>query len=946
MIKRLTQVVPPWLIAFSGCAIAVLGAMGWITHRALTLEIAEAQARADATRQEAVRLALWRMDSWMTSLIAREAARPYFHYLSFYPADRPYAFYSAEMSVESLGAADKVSPSPLLTTPPQDVKLFFQIWPDGRVTSPQVPSGGLRGLALLADANDSAINAAASTLNELTDLLGSGAARVALGVPDATFSDRAGAPSRSDPLSALALNERPTPAGAPAPVIGGGQPTIQVDSPPGAQTVGSVIDDQNRLDKAKQDSVQTSSAAPRQTAQTDQNRAPQQVETDGKQPWQASNDYEARQQVAETTRNIAQNRAPAYGNPQVVQPSNPQSGTSSTTVASAPVNTPVNTPGNSPADAARKENKSATGEGGNAEQSDNKKLATGAAVAGAPEKLATDHADDSQHARTRSEKPSATPPPGSAAGAPAGSGTPQPPPPNADPGNLELKKSAEVSKEAPVRVLEASGKDASPNAITLNEAGPGGALDSTRDLTSKTLSDFLRAGSSDSYPVVVRSLAVEPTPLITACLPAPTHFNTTAESAARSISVASSTAQASFNLFLTRQVPLDTGRVLQGMWLDWPMLRTNLLALSQDLLPGATLELCAPMSPTAATAESGLMLASIPAKLVLPPATSVQISRFSLLTGDTWSPTRIAIIGGWIAVLGGIFAIGWVLRQSVQLGERRGRFVSAVTHELRTPLTTFALYSQMLADGMVQDPEAQREYHQTLRKESDRLSRIVESVLDYARLGKRRSDSNGQVIRPAINAADLINTIEPHLRSRASVSGLELIVDTPDLSAITLRAERDSIERILENLVENAGKYAAGHGTDQRLHLIATLDGRWLHLDIADHGPGIASGEARRVFAPFERGKAQQDGSKPGLGLGLAFARGLARDLGGDLILLAHQPGFGATFRLKIPAEIMPRGSATSPDLPGAEGPIEGQTGGQNPESAASDASHPENRPQ
>jgi signal transduction histidine kinase len=299
----------------------------------------------------------------------------------------------------------------------------------------------------------------------------------------------------------------------------------------------------------------------------------------------------------------------------------------------------------------------------------------------------------------------------------------------------------------------------------------------------------------------------------------------------------------------------------------------------------------------------------------------------SLLTGDTWSPTRIAIIGGWIAVLGGVFAIGWVLRQSVQLGERRGRFVSAVTHELRTPLTTFALYSQMLADGMVQDPEAQREYHQTLRKESDRLSRIVESVLDYARLGKRRSDTNGNVIRPAINAADLIKAVEPHLRSRASVSGLELIVDTPDLSTITLRAERDSVERILENLVENAGKYAAGHGTDQRLHLIAALEGRWLNLDIADHGPGIAPGEARRIFAPFERGKAQQDGSKPGLGLGLAFARGLARDLGGDLILLSPQDsmraGFGAIFRLRIPAELEVQNAETAADSAAIADPSE-----------------------
>src|SRR5690606_23556726 len=91
-----------------------------------------------------------------------------------------------------------------------------------------------------------------------------------------------------------------------------------------------------------------------------------------------------------------------------------------------------------------------------------------------------------------------------------------------------------------------------------------------------------------------------------------------------------------------------------------------------------------------------------------------------------------------IAVLVAVGAIGLVLRASMDLSDRRGRFVSAVTHELRTPLTTFCLYTEMLADGVVAREEARREYLSTLKDESRRLARIVENVLAYARLGEGR----------------------------------------------------------------------------------------------------------------------------------------------------------------------------------------------------------------
>src|SRR5690606_2621240 len=98
-----------------------------------------------------------------------------------------------------------------------------------------------------------------------------------------------------------------------------------------------------------------------------------------------------------------------------------------------------------------------------------------------------------------------------------------------------------------------------------------------------------------------------------------------------------------------------------------------------------------------------------------------------------------ALVITWIAVLAAVVAGGLILRASMRLAERRGRFVSAVTHELRTPLTTFRRYSDMLAEGAIPDEGRRQEYLRTLQAESQRLGTIVENVLEYARLGSARA---------------------------------------------------------------------------------------------------------------------------------------------------------------------------------------------------------------
>jgi signal transduction histidine kinase len=338
-------------------------------------------------------------------------------------------------------------------------------------------------------------------------------------------------------------------------------------------------------------------------------------------------------------------------------------------------------------------------------------------------------------------------------------------------------------------------------------------------------------------------------------------------------------------LIFTREVDAGGSHLTQGFWLDWPALRQMLLADTSDLIPGASLRPLLTAPDPSDQDVLGRTLAAIPAELVAPPPVIAAL--------PSWSPVRSTLLATWIAALGAMIAIALVLRASMELAERRGRFVSAVTHELRTPLTTFCLYSQMLADGMIKAEEDKRTYARTLNTESQRLARIVESVLEYARLGRRHG--NGKT---PLAPADLIGRLAPPLKQRCEQAGMQLVVENRAPQGARILADPATLDRVLFNLVDNACKYAS-HAHDKRIHVALEATARDLLITVRDHGPGLERREQRRIFRPFIRGHRQSDGSIPGLGLGLALSQGLARELRGDLKIMPSDAG--AEFRLRVP---------------------------------------------
>jgi signal transduction histidine kinase len=361
-------------------------------------------------------------------------------------------------------------------------------------------------------------------------------------------------------------------------------------------------------------------------------------------------------------------------------------------------------------------------------------------------------------------------------------------------------------------------------------------------------------------------------------------------------------------LVLVRTTPTEEGPLTQGVTLDWTALKTTLEASLADLLPHASIVPARGMAAAQIEREGrGFRLATVPA-LLLP-------GDFTPSVPLRMTPALWALVITWIAGLSALAAVGLVLRATLRLSDRRARFVGAVTHELRTPLTTFRLYAQMLAGGMVTDDKAKAEYLGTLERESIRLAEIVENVLEYARLTRRRPGAARPPGERSVSPSELLARVRPVLSRRAEQSGMDLIVsiepgvEAPAAAgAPTVTCDPRSVERILMNLIENACKYAVpadpadAEDADTRIHLDLACTDRHLEILTADHGRGIPRRERERVFGEFQRGPGAAESSRPGLGLGLALSRGLAREMGGDLRLVRRR-AHGAEFLLTIPLD-------------------------------------------
>ncbi|MDA1044640.1 MAG: HAMP domain-containing sensor histidine kinase [Verrucomicrobia bacterium] len=269
-----------------------------------------------------------------------------------------------------------------------------------------------------------------------------------------------------------------------------------------------------------------------------------------------------------------------------------------------------------------------------------------------------------------------------------------------------------------------------------------------------------------------------------------------------------------------------------------------------------------------------------------PPGSGVFAGQaFMLLSGLVLAIFVIAIVSG-----GGMLT--WQAVRTSRDARRKTSFVSNVSHELKTPLTSIRMYAELMREGRVADPDKQQHYLSVIADESQRLTRLVNNVLDFGRL----EQGHKKYTLLDVELGAFLKTFVDMNQLRFRNAGMTLDVANP-ADPVHVRTDLDALEQSLLNLVDNAIKYAHA-GKAVTLQLVEARDVCRIH--VLDRGPGIPRAQRKRIFEKFHRIDGSLTASQPGSGLGLSIARGLLRDLGGDL-LYRPRDGGGSCFSIVLP---------------------------------------------
>ncbi|MFK8253066.1 ATP-binding protein [Ancylobacter sp. sgz301288] len=233
------------------------------------------------------------------------------------------------------------------------------------------------------------------------------------------------------------------------------------------------------------------------------------------------------------------------------------------------------------------------------------------------------------------------------------------------------------------------------------------------------------------------------------------------------------------------------------------------------------------------------------------------------------------------------------------LDQLKDDFISSVTHELRTPLTSIRALSELMLDTPDMDAGQRAEFLRIIVAESERLSRLVNQVLDLAKIESGHAEWHVAEIDMKALAADAVRAMAEIFHARDA----DLVLVAPD-AAPQLRADPDRITQVLLNLIANAAKFMRRPGGRCEVRLRATPDR--LRVEICDNGPGVPAADRTAIFERFRQGGAAPDGPQ-GTGLGLPISRRIVEHFGGRM-WVEDNPGGGACFAFELPCR--PGGTA------------------------------------
>jgi two-component system phosphate regulon sensor histidine kinase PhoR len=230
-------------------------------------------------------------------------------------------------------------------------------------------------------------------------------------------------------------------------------------------------------------------------------------------------------------------------------------------------------------------------------------------------------------------------------------------------------------------------------------------------------------------------------------------------------------------------------------------------------------------------------------------------------------------------------------------------FISNVSHELKTPLSLIRMFGELLALGKLKSPDKGREYAEIITRESERLSRLIDNVLDFARMerGSAYEFQKAQLDEVVERALDVY-------RQRVEREGIRLTTKI-DAELPATYLDENAMTLLLLNLVENAIKYGVPPRGPQEIRVYLTRVESRLRLVVEDNGPGVDATERKKIFERFYRTRQARATSVRGAGIGLSLVKHIAEAHGGG-VSVESEPGRGAAFIVDLPIEVPTREAA------------------------------------
>jgi signal transduction histidine kinase len=249
-----------------------------------------------------------------------------------------------------------------------------------------------------------------------------------------------------------------------------------------------------------------------------------------------------------------------------------------------------------------------------------------------------------------------------------------------------------------------------------------------------------------------------------------------------------------------------------------------------------------------------------------------------------------ALLFAFVSV--GSYFIARAVTRELGVARLQSDFVATVSHEFRTPLASLCQLSEMLTDGRVPSETRRQEYYESLRRASDRLYRLVETLLDFGRMQAGAQRYRFELLEMG---SFFRGVVEDFGREAGERGYLVDIAQHPHLPPV--QGDRDALTRALWNLLDNAVKYSPQNRT---VWAKATCENGWVAISVSDKGLGIAPHEQKRIFKKFVRAASAEIAGARGTGLGLTMVEHIVAAHGGQ-VHVDSEPGIGSTFTILLP---------------------------------------------